>query len=92
MNSPDLFRGPTGRMPPGPTVQVEAWILSRLGARNLFDGVTTPDDRRERLRAYLVNRQMQDAIAGRRKGQTCESWSDLFERLYGEPLVRRAAA
>lgn len=88
MSTADLFRRPAGAMP---SVQVEAWICDRL-RKDLFAGLTTPEERRERLRNEIIDRCMCDAIAGRRKGQTCESWSELFERLYGEPLVRRAAA
>lgn len=90
-NQSELFRAPSGRMPIGPTVQVESWICDRL-RKDLFCGLTTAEERRERLRAEILERDMAEAVAGRRKGQTCESWAELFERIYGEPLVRRRRA
>lgn len=83
MSTADLFRRPAGAMP---SVQVEAWICDRL-RKDLFAGLTTPEERRERLRREIVERDMAHAVAGKRKGQTCESWSELFERIYGEPLI-----
>lgn len=76
----------------GPTTQVEAWIVQRLAAPLLFEGVTTADDRRERVRRVIHHRGLELAIAGRRDGGKCETWQELFERIYGEPLDRNAAA
>lgn len=70
----------------GPTTQVEAWIMRRLSAPALFDGITTPYERRDRVRQCLVNRGLEMAIAGRREGGECETWSQLFMRVYGESL------
>lgn len=70
-----------------PSVQVEAWICSRLKL-GLFDGITTPEQRRERVRKEILGRCLADAVAGRRKGQPCETWADVFQRVYGQPLIR----
>lgn len=71
----------------GPTVQVESWIADRLREPTLFDGVTTALDRRERVRGVIERRQLHLAIAGKRLGDKCETWSDLFLRVYGEPVT-----
>lgn len=70
----------------GPTTQVETWIAWRIGRPDLFAGVTTPDERRERVRSAIVNDCLSDAIVGRRPGHPCETWTDLFTRVYGQPL------
>lgn len=82
MSTADLFRRPAGAMP---SVQVESWICDRL-RKDLFAGLTTPAERRERLRREILDRDMAMAIAGKRKGQPCETWRELFERLYGVDL------
>ena len=76
----------------GPAVKVESWICDRL-RKDLFAGLTTPDERRERLRQEILGRDMADAIAGKRKGESAETWAELFERLHGMPLhaAERAA-
>lgn len=72
----------------GPTIRVEAWIRDRLDAPALFGGLTTPEERRERVRDLILGRGLEFAIAGRREGGKCETWSDLFARIYGEPLTK----
>jgi len=69
----------------GPTIVEERWIAEHLGARDLFDGATSFELRRGRLRALLLGRELGDAIAGKRNGQP-ERWCELFARLYREPL------
>lgn len=75
----------------GPTITVESWIARRLQRPDLFAGVTTPDQRRERVRQVIVDGRLEHGIAGKRDGVTCETWADLFQRVYGEPLRREAA-
>lgn len=75
-----------------PTPQVEAWIRDRLSEPALFHGVTTATERRERVRALIERRELHLAIAGRRPDGKCETWTELFLRVYGEPLeVSRGA-
>ena len=76
----------------GPTTQVETWIAWRIGRPDLFAGVTTPDERRERVRTVILDRGMAEAIAGRREGHPCETWSALFTRVYGVPLEAQEVA
>lgn len=75
-------------MPAGPTLATETWIARRLRRPDLFAGVTTADDRRERVRAAIVDGRMAEGIAGKRRDASCETWSDLFARVYGEPLTK----
>lgn len=89
---PDLFKAPSGPMPAGPKIDVEVWISRRLLRSDLFAGVTTPEERRERVRRAIVDGELEEAIAGKRKDASCETWSQLFERVYGQPVSARAAA
>ena len=68
------------------TAHVEAWIIRRLGEPGLFAGVTTADERRERVRALIERRQLRLAIAGRNPQGKPETWAALFARVYGRPL------
>jgi len=61
-------------------------LLRRLGRASLFDGVTTAEERRDRVRAFTREKQLQLAIAGRAPDGKPETWSDLFSRMYGEAL------
>jgi hypothetical protein len=69
-----------------PSVFVEAWIAHRMGRRDLFCGVTTPDDRREILRRAITETGLADRPVGMRRDGTQETWAQMFERLYGCPL------
>lgn len=66
-------------------VYQELWIARTLGKPDLFDGVTTADQRKGLLRAYLLSHDLGDAVAGHRGGEP-ERWSSVFERLHHEPL------
>jgi hypothetical protein len=79
-------------MPPGPTIATETWIARRLQRPDLFAGVTTPDERRERVRQAIVDGRMAMAVAGKRAGQSAETWREVFERVYGQPLAAKEAA
>lgn len=70
---------------PAPSISEEVWLCKRLGKIDLFDGTITVADRRERLRAWLLTHHYGDAFVGRRGGRE-ETWRELFERMYGEPL------
>jgi hypothetical protein len=79
-------------MPAAPTIATEVWISRRLRRPDLFAGVTDPDARRERVRRVILDGEMAEAVAGKRKDAACETWAELFERVYGEPLVAKVAA
>jgi hypothetical protein len=88
----DLFTGRMEYMPAGPTIATEVWISRRLRRPDLFGGVTDPGARRELVRQAILDGDMAEAIAGKRKDAECETWAQLFERVYGEALTGRAAA
>lgn len=75
-------------MPAGPTIATESWIARRLRRPDLFAGLTTPDERRERVRAAILDGRMAEAIAGKRAGQPAETWRELFARVYGQAVER----
>lgn len=65
----------------------ETWMARRLGLPLDWDaGITTAEQRREKIRAAIVDQQRALGIAGKRKGQPAETWKALFERLYRIPL------
>lgn len=68
------------------TARVETWIARRLGEPGLFAGVTTADERRERVRELIERRQLRLAIAGRNPSGKPETWQALYERVYGRPI------
>lgn len=71
----------------GPNAVVEAWMAYRLGLPPSWDGgITTREERRERIRRAIVGEGRQFAIAGKRPGKPAETWEQLFQRVYGQPL------
>ena len=64
--------------------------MRRLSQPGLFSGVTDQAERRERVRRAILDGCMAEAVAGKRKGQPCETWADLFERVYGVKLLEAA--
>lgn len=88
----DLFQARYEPMPQGPTIATETWISRRLQRPDLFAGVTSPSDRRERVRAAILEGRMAEAIAGKRQGHPAETWRELFVRVYGESLEAEVAA
>lgn len=84
-------------------LDAEAWLRQRLtdhGAlervpdlkhrvREVTAGVTTIAMRAERMRQVILRHHLEAVIAGRR-GSKAETYADLFERVYSEPLVTPA--
>ena len=67
----------------------EAFIVRRLAdhGRQVFTGVTDPAIRRERIRQAILDGKLEAAIIGKNAAGKAETYSQLFERLYGEPLT-----
>lgn len=65
----------------------DAWLAKRLGEHGagIFTGLTDPDIRRERFRTVILERGIAMVIVGKHDGRP-ESYAQLFERIYGEPL------
>ena len=67
-------------------VIVELWLARRLGLPlSWAAGVTTRDQRRDKIRAAIVDRNLADAVAGSAKGKP-ETWAQLFQRVYRQPI------
>lgn len=58
-------------------------MARRLRAADLFEGVTTLEERRERIRARILERGVADEVAGVSRGSP-ETWRALWERVFGE--------
>lgn len=66
----------------------ELYLAKRLGdhGAGVFTGLTDPAIRRERIRAAILEHGLELVILGRGKDKKPESYAQVFERLYGEPL------
>jgi hypothetical protein len=87
-----MFSGRYEPIPDGPTIATEVWISRRLRRFDLFAGVTDPDQRRELVRAAILGGRTGMAVAGKRAGKKVETWGELFQRVYGQPLGDKVAA
>ena len=61
--------------------ELEAWICERLKVRDLFDGDTTREIRRDRLTVLLEQRKITDSHAGKIGGKSV-TWRELVTKLY----------
>lgn len=70
-------------------LDAELFIARRLKelGKGVFDGITDPDERRERIRFAIINGAIDVSVIGRHpdSGRT-ETFAQAFERFYGEPL------
>jgi hypothetical protein len=65
---------------------LEAWVLRKLLLPHLFEGVTTTEIRRDRLKVVLMERGLVNSYAGEHAGKRV-SWKTVFKSLYGEELA-----
>lgn len=65
-----------------------AWVMRKMGKRDLISGVTNRDVRVERWRKEILRRGwgFADSAAGKRRDGSIESWAALFLRATGELL------
>ena len=77
---------PASGPPAEVTASAERWIARRLLQPMMLQGVTTARERCERVRAGILARDLEHAVAGKGPHGVTETWGDLFRRLYGEPL------
>ena len=68
------------------TIQGEIWLAGRLGIDDLYGGVTTREQRRERLREEILNRGLAQVVLGRGPDGNADTYSRVFMRLYREAL------
>ena len=72
---------------------VEAFFITRLAQHgtSISLGKTDPDIRKERIRDAIIDNQRECTIVGKFAGATkVETYQQLFERHYGEPLFTAA--
>ena len=70
-----------------PTPTEEVWLAKKLGLRHrLFEGTTTLEIRRERIRSAILEQDLADQVAGGESRGRPETWRALFGRVYGVPL------
>ena len=74
-----------------PSIDNEVWLLERLRshcafAGDPFDGTTEPHERRERFRKAILAGMLQTVVCGGLRAGKPETYAQVFERLYGEPL------
>jgi hypothetical protein len=69
------------------TLNAEAWLVKRLGEHGakVFDGDTTPEIRRQRIREVIIEQQLPSVVIGRSAGRP-ETYRQVFERIYGIKL------
>jgi len=79
---------------------VESWIVRRLDQqtsrngvespyRRIFEGVTDRETRKERIRDAIARAKLDVAIIGKNPSGKPETYAQIFERFYGEPLYRK---
>lgn len=59
--------------------------LKQHGIRDMFDGLTTTEQRRDNMRKAILENALSEVFAGKRGGQPIQ-FAGLFELTYGEPL------
>ena len=68
-------------------VEPEDWMANKLGMPELFAvGVTDKPKRRELLREAILRRCLNYQTAGRNPEGKTETWAELFERVFEQPL------
>ena len=70
-------------------LRLEIWLARKVCSPNLqgiFDGVTIPEERCNRMREAIAVQGIADASAGGIKRGTPKSFRECFEHVYGEPL------
>ena len=68
-------------------LDAELWLSNRLGHfGEIFAGMTSSADLRERLAEVIAFKSLDCTIAGRSPDGKCETFGDLFERIYKTSL------
>ena len=52
----------------------------------IYAGVTDPEVRKQRIRAAIVNNNLDRAVVGKNLAGKTETWTDLFKRVFNEDL------
>ena len=70
----------------------EVFFVKRLQdhGRRVHEGITDPEERRERIRYAILEGNLDCAIIGRHPStKKPETYAQAFERFYGEPLTQK---
>ena len=73
-----------------PRLENEIWLASRLGNASLLSGVTNHALRRTRIRSAILDSGKALERVTNHPDRT-ETFAELFERMYGVPLVSEPA-
>lgn len=67
----------------------EMYFAKRLGehGKRVFTGLTDPTITKERIRQAIIDSKVDCTIIGRAPNGKPETYSQSFQRFYGEPLV-----
>jgi hypothetical protein len=67
----------------------EQFFMRRLHDHrcSIFAGTTDSSTRKERIRAAIIDGDLASTIIGKTKAGKAETYSQFFERHYGEPLT-----
>lgn len=65
------------------SLSIEIWFARRAGCPEVFDGDTTFELRRERVRAHLREKGIEAATAGHKNGQPM-TFAEVFASVYEE--------
>lgn len=76
-----------------PSLAREMWLAQKIGLAMapqtnfsfVFDGVSTPQMRRDRVRYALIAHELVDQTCGHRKG-AARTFGEIFKQVYGEGL------
>lgn len=64
----------------------EQWLGKKLGLADFNTGVTTSEERRERIRAAIIDSGLAEAECFTKDGRA-QSYAEAFRNTYGSPLV-----
>lgn len=68
-------------------MRIEAWIIGQLGnPPSLTEGDTTFKIRQLRIRDLILEREI---FGHRVTAKSTQTWADVYERFYGEPLISK---
>lgn len=69
----------------------EAYLARRLGEHGtrVFTGVTDAQIRKDRFRAAIIDGGHSCTIIGRNLAGKVETYAQLFERMFNEPLIAK---
>jgi hypothetical protein len=63
-------------------------LMQQLGERaNIFQGVTNPNERKQRARKLILENALSNVRAGKRQNGKWATFAEYYELAFGEPLI-----